>query len=163
MYSIITQSGEERIQCVPKFTTSQIRYGGSLTHTPTIFIPRSCNERMAELFVSTEVRPTAFVWLDPTTTHPRATHAHTHVIGFTRCTYIHAYTQEMEGLTRQMGLIHGAFWGRFVAEEDMGRVMAALAAVCFDRWQCSHVDAVVHVRSMGQRMRMSRQSTKRTN
>lgn len=88
MYSIITQSGEERIQCVPKFTTSYIRYGGSLTHTPTIFIPRSCNERMAELFVSTEVRPTAFVWLDPTTTHPRATHAHAHVIGFTRCTHI---------------------------------------------------------------------------
>lgn len=28
----------------------------------------------------------------------------------------------------------------------MGRVMAALAAICFDRWQRSHVDAVVHVR-----------------
>ncbi len=56
-------------------------------------------------------------------------------------------TEEMAGLSRQMGLIHGAFWGRFVAEEDMGRVMAALAAVCFDRWQQSHVDAVVHVRT----------------
>lgn len=44
----------------------------------------SCNERMAELFVSTE---------------------------------------EMEGLSRQMGLIHGAFWGRCV-----------LSLPAFQRW-----------------------------
>lgn len=151
MYSIITQSGEERIQCVVTYYTHthaivSIPLSRLIDHPPTnhAFTAatsawRSSSSRRRRW------RGSPARWAS--STGPSGAGAFAFALGLPPSlrSLNHTIPRRHDGVPLPPFHTYTPT-NSFVAEEDMGRVMAALAAICFDRWQRSHVDAVVHVR-----------------
>ena len=105
-----------------------------------------CNERMEELFISTQGKSSSCIpWMRCSSSHHVPTHPPTHI---SNSIFQQTTTQDLQGLVSEAGVASIHFWGQFLSNPGLDEMYAAVSCMLFDSYtRQPQLDAVLECRT----------------